>query len=169
MIYIISIVLLTIIAVGDFRSRSIYLWALISELLMSAYIAISTGVSGLSEIWIANISLTVLFVSVLYLWILYKKRKSNILNYFAGGDIFILVISALNFSPLNFIFFITVATSLTLIIWLTCFHEKAEAAATIPFAGFISIYLIAVQLISLFIENNLFYDDLFLLNLIYGY
>ena len=115
---------------------------------------------------VLNFGFVVFIVSFLFAYVYLLKKEKKIFKKFIGwGDVFILLIMCIAFSPVNYMIFFTLASFFTLITWSTIRFIKKRLSPQIPFAGFISFFYFAELLISgLFSFNN--YNDHLLLDFI---
>ena len=103
----------------------------------------------------------------LYYSIKQKKLANPIDSILGIGDILILVLLGLLFSPVNYILFLLVSLLVTLAVFLIQAKLKfKKQVRQIPLAGFLGIYINILLLVQLANSNINYYDTMYLENLI---
>jgi hypothetical protein len=147
-----SIILLALIAIQDFKDRSIYAW--IPPLLFIAFFIRSFLVQGLDltlSMTFINSAIIILQLAFLYFYFSIKNRKLyNIVDTQIGlGDIFFFFSIAPLFSVYNFLWFFTISLFFILITYLIILNKKSRYDK-IPLAGILSLFVVIALSVSFF-------------------
>lgn len=157
-------VLLGIAFLQDKQSRSIHVGVFIALGVVTAVLfhlrapQASEGVEW--NIVLMNIAFVVMVILGLILYISIKEnRLVNIFKaHFGIGDLVFFIAVTPLFSNRNFIlFFITGIVFSGALHWMV---QRQRSGETIPLAGYLSIYLIALKIIDLSAHEALFYTDI---------
>lgn len=144
--YISTIIILIAVVYQDFKDRLIsayLLWA-------AAGLAIGLGLQycGLQELMInfgSNVAFIALQGLVLYLYFRFVRGISDIQSVLGLGDILFIVLSAVFFSPVNFVLFYVVSLVITIVGALLMALPQRQK--TIPLAGFMAAQLVVVMVL----------------------
>jgi len=137
----------------------------ISILWLIVFFALITAFSTIYQKWninnlLLNLGVLIFMFLILKAIMVFRRRKSQkLINQEIGlGDIIILLVFSLVFSPLNFIVFLDV----TLIIGLIYYLIKRKETKKIPLAGIFALAYNTLIIVSIFKENYsiVFQDDL---------
>jgi len=156
LIKILMILLLIGTIYQDFKTRSIswYLLAMLAAVfILNALKYHETNV--MIRYVFYNIGITTIMLAAVSVYFKLKYRQGlNLINKQLGfGDILILYILCLGFSPLNFVAFLLMAFLLTLIIHITGSIITRRKSRTIPLAGYLSVFYLSISLIAWFING----------------
>lgn len=156
------LVLLGLICYEDFRSRMISLWLLIGLLVLQAISLFLNQpfISVLEQSWINTCILILLFAIVMVYYFLKCGHWVNIFdNYIGTGDILLLLIISLGFSPVNFLMFVLTCFILILIITGVISLMRNGRITTIPLAGYLAIFFGLFLIINAFVPDLNLSDD----------
>ena len=166
----ISLIFLILIALSDFKNRQIPIAYLLGETIVSFCLGYS--LIGVLILKCAVTNFMIITFQILILWgyikIEYHKSDKSLWAKFGKGDVFMLAISALNLSALNYLLFIILMSFMSLIIWSGFIKMWKISNSTIPFAGFIAIGLMILRILMIIGCEMNFYSDNYILNSIYG-
>jgi|GEM_PF-1884812 len=165
-----SAAFLLLILFSDVTKRRIPLIYLIGEAMLSLCIVFCfKGLSALKPIMM-NFVVVAVQLLMLRIWIKMRNSKSQegLWSKFGEGDLVMLIISAINFSMLNFLSFVIVTSLFAIIIFMGASAAGMTKGKTIPFAGFLAAGLILIRICQLFGNRLIFYSDNTFLNFIYG-
>ena len=166
----ISLFFLLLIVFSDFKTRQIPIIWLIGETIAS--LCLGFNLIGTSLLRTMSTNFVILAIQFLVLWVWIKTKRGKLGNSlwsrFGKGDLFMLAISAINFSALNYLFFNMVVCIISIIEWLVISLIQKNKDQTIPFAGYLAVGLIFLRLYLLFNPNTNCFSDHFLLTKIYG-
>ena len=162
----INIVLFCILGLAfwqDKKGRSIHL-AVLLALAAACFtlFAFNSGEFSFSNWRIITINAAFVVVIILCLILYVSAKEQRLVNifktHFGLGDlVFLLAVTPL-FSNRNFIlFFITGIVFSGVLHWMV---QRRGSGETIPLAGYLSLYLIALKSIDLITNSDLFYTDL---------
>lgn len=169
-ISVISLAFLLMIILSDIKTRQIPVIYLLVETIASFCLGYSLIGMSIMKVLTTNLLIITFQILILWGWIKIKGGKSGncLWSKFGKGDLFMLAISAINLSALNYLFF-TIFVSLTsIIIWigfLTIWKVKNQ---TIPFAGCLAVGIMVLRILQITGNGASYYSDNFILNLIYG-
>ncbi len=169
-ILLMSLAFLLLIAISDIKTRQIPVIYLLGETIVSLCLGYNLiGMSILKGI-ITNFVIITFQILVLWGWVKIKERKSgnSLWSRFGKGDLFMLGISALNFSALNYLFFTIFVSLASIIIWIGFLTIRKIKDQTIPFAGFLAAGIMILRILQMAGNGVDYYSDNFILNLIYG-
>ncbi len=153
-------IVLLIISVQDIRSREVDYWVFPALLIGSI---VWLYFQGNAPRWVGPL-MNLGFVSVLFLslvlYVSVKRRKlTNVFKAdFALGDLLYLVCITPLFATRNMILYVILGMVFSLILHLI--FKKKNGVDTVPLAGYLSIFLIAVFVFNFFVETNIFYTEL---------
>ena len=169
-ISVISLVLLFLIALSDIRTRQIPIFYLLGETIASSYLGYLLIGTTLLKCTITNLVIITFQILMLWGWIKIKGGKSgnSLWSKFGKGDLFMLAISAINLSALNYLFFTILMSLSSIIIWIGFSAIPKIKGQTIPFAGFLAVGLMILRILQLSGNGANYYSDDYILNLIYG-
>jgi hypothetical protein len=170
LILVISMAFLVLIALSDIKSRQIPIIYLLGESIAS--FSLSYNLIGTSIVKSAITNFGIIAFQILMLWVWIKTKEGNkeisLWSKFGKGDLFILAISAINLSALNYLFFTIFVSIATIIIWAVFSLLRKIKDQTIPFAGFLAAGLMVLRILQLTGYGVNFNSDNLILNLIYG-
>jgi hypothetical protein len=151
--HILSMLLTGVMAVQDFRSRSISVWIL-------PLICVSlTATQGFQSEWsvlaynaAVNIILLLFMYVTMTLWFSVKARSWVRLDdvYIGRGDLFLLLLLTPAFAPFNFLLFFIAGSVAALIVYGTLNMFRPDANRLIPLAGILGITLLLFCFYELF-------------------
>ena len=169
-ISLISLGFLFLIVFSDFKTRQIPIICLLGETIASLCLGINLIGTSLLRNTITNFVIIGFQFLILWVWIKTKKGELGISLWskFGKGDLFMLGISAINLSALNYLLFTMVVSFASIIVWLGISFVQKNKEQTIPFAGFLAIGLIILRIFLLSEPGTNYYSDHFLLAQIYG-
>lgn len=153
------VILLGLAFFQDRKTRSIHLWIFLALAVASSILFVITEFSW--AIVAQNILFTVTVITCLMLYISVKERRFvNIFKrHFGWGDLVFLIVITPLFSNRNFILFF-----ITGIVFSACMHvlmsQLKRSGETVPLAGYLAIYLIALKAVDLMVDRDVFYTDL---------
>ena len=166
----ISLAFLILIALSDIKSRQIPIIYLLGETIAS--FCLGYGLIGVLVMKYAITNFVIITFQILLLWVYIKlkngKLGKSLWSNFGKGDVFMLAISALNLSALNYLLFIIIVSITSIIIWLGFTKIRKFNDQTIPFAGFLAMGLMTLRILQLTGSGINFCSDNYILNLIYG-
>ena len=169
-ISIISLVFLFLIAVSDIKRRLIPIIYLLVETIVS--LSIGYNLIGMSIMKSTITNLVIITFQIMILWGWIKIRGGNsgnsLWSKFGKGDLFMLAISAINLSALNYLFFTIFVCIVSIIIWIGFLTIQKIKNQTIPFAGFLAVGIMILRIFQITGNASNYYSDNFILNLIYG-
>ncbi|MBD3639229.1 MAG: hypothetical protein HUJ25_17870 [Crocinitomicaceae bacterium] len=159
MLNIALIILLGLAFFQDNKGRSIHLLLLIALGAVNILLFAQTTFSWNIVLLNALFTITVLVLLVLYLSLKEGRLVNIFKTHFGLGDlVFLLAITPL-FSNRNFILFF-----ITGIVFSGCTHvlmsQLKRTGETVPLAGYLAIYLIALKVVGICTNMNVFYNDL---------
>ena len=165
-----SLVFLFLIALSDIKTRQIPIIYLLGETISSS--CLGYNLIGMPLIKGTIINLAIISFQILMLggWIKIREGNSgnNLWSKFGKGDLFMLAVSAINFSALNYLFFTIFVSLVSIIIWMGCLTIQKIKNTTIPFAGFLAAGIMILRIFQLTGNGESYYSDNYILNLIYG-
>ena len=166
----ISLFFLFLIVLSDFKTRQIPIIYLIGETIASLCLGFNLIGTSLLRSTITNFVIIGFQFLVLWVWIKTKKGElgDNLWSKFGKGDLFMLAISAINLSALNYLLFTMIVSVSSIIAWLGISFIQKNKEQTIPFAGFLAVGLIILRIFLLSGTRINYYSDHFLLTQIYG-
>jgi hypothetical protein len=169
-IQLISLMLLIFIAVTDFMTRQIPVVLLIAESVCSLVIGYFIIDNLLSKALAINLLIVGFQILSLWIWLKLKENESvHILwSRFGKGDLFMLAIAAINFSPMNYLLFIILICILSLIIKAGYSIFQRSSINTIPFAGYLASGLFVCRIFQISGKGIFFYSNTILTNLNHG-
>ena len=139
-----SLLLLFIVAFFDFKDRSIPVLLLI---ILSIIILINKFFSQPIEYYYVLINIVILAIQLVLMmgWLKWRKREVNFFKEaFGWGDVWMLAITTIYFTPYNFVWFVFVSAFVSLIYaFIFKAIKKSEDGFLIPFAGIVSLLLIS--------------------------
>jgi len=140
LIKLILIIALVLVFIQDYKERQVY-WVLFP------IIGILGGMlfyqNTLPELFLVSIQMNLLFLVVLLLIIyLYAKLKlkTKFLNTLGLGDLFLFLAISVSFSTISFIVLFISAIIFSLVLHL--FISKNKKTATVPLAGYMSLFFL---------------------------
>ena len=151
----ILIILLTIIVIQDFKSRSIH-WVTLPPLFLGLYFYTFDYIT-ISDLLLNLSFLVIIFTSmVIYLRFRQKEWINPTKEFFGWGDILFLIAitPAANFRSFMFLFIIGAVFSLVLSVSIRIFNKSFD---TIPFAGMFSVFMIFYLIYKYFHPEFSFY------------
>jgi hypothetical protein len=165
-----SLVFLLLIVLSDIKTRQIPIIYLLGETIAS--FCLGYNLIGTTIIKSTFINLAIISFQILILWGWIKIREGNSGNNlwlkFGEGDLFMLAILAINLSALNYLFFVILASLISIIIWVGFSRMRNFKNQTIPFAGFLAVETIILRILQMTGDGTNYYSDNYILNLIYG-
>ncbi|GET34221.1 hypothetical protein PbJCM13498_30840 [Prolixibacter bellariivorans] len=164
-----SVLFLLLIAVSDFRTREIPVLFLLAAFLLSA--GIRYLLVGKELFWEGPVNLVAigLQVFVLWAWIRFgKKNTGELFSGFGPADVVMLIIIGVNFTLAGYLVFISLASFLTLLVWIIVTKVRKSGEASVPFAGFLAIGLIIYQFSLLWTGAKGDWVDQYIGKVIYG-
>ena len=158
----VSIIGLLAIAIEDITRRSVYFfWFIIAFIGALGFIISSSGTSILFSTILTNMVIC-LFVALLTIGFYFLKHKQNCINFLQNsiglGDLIILPVIIISFSPINFILF-CISTIIITLIGYNFYQLSKNKEVTIPLAGFWSLGLIISIILSIFNVIDAHNDD----------
>ncbi len=152
------------IAYQDFKSKLVS-WFLfpIAFILLALYNISIVNLYTLLTFFLLNIIIIAFLILVLIVYFFIKNKKFiNIFNEYIGlGDILLFVILGIAFSPMNFIIFMVLSLTITLIIFAVRFFINKNVNRYIPLAGLFSIYFSLIFTCNtIFNKPEMFNDNL---------
>jgi hypothetical protein len=159
-LFVVYIPILLFIVYTDIKTLKVHTIALIACLIVSIIrFFIEVEIKLASEMLLMNIIFIILVSAVVFLYALLRKVKFSQL---AGiGDLLFIIVLIFCLAPFLFLLFITIASFLGLLHWLT-FKKKP-----VPFAGIMAMLLIIIFIIDKF-SSFVALDDSKILHLLYG-
>lgn len=142
---------LFIIAFQDYKFRGISLLLFPVGLVLFSIYSLQYGTwqeQGLLLLINTGVLLIVFVLLTLYMSIKTKRLLNIIDDYIGLGDVLFLYILALNFSPVNYILFITVSLFLILIIYIIAGVVLKPDKSNVPLAGLIAIIYLMFYLLN---------------------
>ena len=169
-ISLISLLFLLLIVFSDFKTRQIPIICLIGETIASLCLGFNLIGMSLLRSTMTNFGIIGFQFLVLCVWFKTKRGKldNTLWSKFGKGDLFMLAISAINFSALNYLLFTMLVSVTSIIAWLGVSFIHRNKDQTIPFAGFLALGLIILRIFLLSEPGTNYYSDQFHLNHIYG-
>lgn len=166
----ISLTFLILITLSDIKTRQIPIVYLLGETIASFCLSYNINGTLMIKSAITNFAIIVFQILMLWVWVKTKEGKmgNGIWSKFGKGDLFMLAISAINLSALNYLFFTIFVSIATIIIWMGFSILRKIKDQTIPFAGFLAAGLMILRILQLTGNDVNFYSDNLILNLIYG-
>lgn len=153
---------LLFITVQDFRSRAIYWWLPLlvfasSWALSAAYLAMHTVITYA----LVNLCIALLLLSVVALYILvkYKTLRAFTSRHFGLGDVLMLAALCPLMLPVNFILFLCLSHILMLTIELLKRFFFTSRETGIPYAGYMSLFLLCWTLLTFCLPDINFLND----------
>ncbi|WP_159103389.1 hypothetical protein [Prolixibacter bellariivorans] len=108
-------------------------------------------------------------VFVLWAWIRFgKKNTGELFSGFGPADVVMLIIIGVNFTLAGYLVFISLASFLTLLVWIIVTKVRKSGEASVPFAGFLAIGLIIYQFSLLWTGAKGDWVDQYIGKVIYG-
>ena len=160
---------LIVVAFQDFRERMIS-WYLVPLLFaLFAWNALfNTSFRDVATGFLVNLAFTAFQLLILTIYFSIKSRKPvNIINSWLGiGDVLLLAVLCVAFSPINYLIFYIASLLITIagfIIYKVLFKGRS---ATIPLAGAMALVMIACLVYQLFAAPSAFHNDASALNLL---
>ena len=165
-----SLTFLLLIALSDIKTRQIPIIFLWGETIASFYLGYNLIGISIMKSTITNFVIITFQILMLWGWIkiIGGKSGNNLWSKFGKGDFFMLAISAINLSAMNYLFFTIFVCLTSIIIWIGFTSIQKIKNQTIPFASFIAIGIMVLRIIQLAGNGANYYSDNFILNLIYG-
>lgn len=130
------------------------LFPLVGFLLATAYLKQSVMIVFLLNA-LSNVILVTLIILILWTFTKFLTRKPFLNHSMGLGDVLFMYALALGFPTLTFI--ILLSCSIIFSLLLHVYIQKAKTNTTIPLAGFMSLFLIAILLWSVFSKQNHLY------------
>lgn len=160
---IIFILLMLAIVYQDFRSRAIYWWLPVLVFVASwALSAMYIDARLILLNTLANLCFVLLLLSVLVLYVLlrHKTLRAFTSQRFGLGDILVLLSVCPLMEPLNFILLMCAANLLMLLCELLKRFLMKSRETTIPYAGYLALFLSVWTLLTFYLPNINFLSDL---------
>lgn len=156
------ILLLLLIAWQDFKARSIYWW--LPVLVFAAAWVLSCHDEAAASILkdtLINCCVVILLLAVLALYVLikYKTMRAFASERFGLGDILMLLSICPLTGPVNFILFMCVSNILMLCCELLKRISRPSRETTIPYAGYLGLFLIAWTLLTFCLPDINYHSD----------
>ena len=130
-------------------------------LLIGAVAWLYFGISDWSVLWPNLAFITVLLVLLTAYISIKNKQLTNILKqHFGLGDVLFFYAIIPLFNVRNLVLFIVTGMVFSLLLHLMVNRFSQKEVATVPLAGYLSIWLIGCFVANLCFTNNLFYTDL---------
>ena len=169
-IFVISLIFLLLITLSDIKTRQIPIIYLLGETIASAYLGYNQIGAFIIKSTIINLAIISFQILMLWGWIKIREGNSgnNFWSKFGKGDLFMLAISAINLSALNYLFFTIFVSLVSIIIWIGFLTIRKIKNQTIPFAGFLAVGIMILRILQLTGNGANYYSDNYILNLIYG-
>lgn len=165
---IIIITFLLILAYQDFRYKAVS-WILLAGIILPVIFKAlySIDASDLAINFMINLLFITIQLTLLTFYFSVKsKRITYIINYYIGiGDVLMLILLCLVFSPVNFILFTIISMLLILILFgiRTLLGNKEKL---IPLAGCLSFFLVCILVAKNFILDIDLYDDSYVIDIL---
>ena len=165
-----SLVFLLLITVSDIKTRLIPIVYLLAETIVSLSIGYNLIGMSIMKSTITNLVIITFQIMMLLGWIKIRGGKSgnSLWSKFGKGDLFMLAVSAINLSALNYLFFTICVCIISIIIWFGFLTIQKIKNHTIPFAGFLAAGIMILRILQITGNGANYYSDHFILNLIYG-
>ncbi len=163
----IILILLSGIAVQDFRERQISAWLLPALLLCAtAFVAMRNDWSSIIENFTVNTLLIALqlFTLNIFLSVKYRQRVSLPDRFLGWGDILLLPVAGIFFSPVNMIFFYLLSLAVVCVVFALSNLIQSNQQTTVPLAGGIAVLLAVFLLANETLLKIDSYDNYFLIN-----
>lgn len=159
-------IVLLMLARQDFKERTISLWLLIILICLTLLFSLfSQAIEQVVTYALVNLLVWIFQLTTLVLCYKVKqgKRTKVIDTYLGWGDILFLIPVAFLFSPFNFLLFLVLSLSLSLLTVLgsTYFCSNTELLQSIPLAGMQAVILSLLIAYHLLIGVNWYNDILF--------
>lgn len=156
------LIFLLLIVFQDFRSRAIYWW-LPLLVLASAWALSATYLDEKTVMAYALVNfcvaLLLLTVAALYILLKYKTLKSFTSKHFGLGDVLMLIALCPLMLPVNFILFLCLSHILMLTIELLKRFFFTSRETGIPYAGYLSLFLLCWTLLTFCLPDINFLND----------
>jgi len=165
-----SLTFLLLIAISDIKTRKIPILYLMGETIASFCLGYNLiGISILKST-ITNFVIITFQILMLWGWVKIKggKSENSLWSKFGKGDLFMLAISAINLSAMNYLFFTIFVCLTSIIVWIGYTAIRKTKNQMIPFASFIALGIMVLRILQLAGNGANYYSDNFILNLIYG-
>lgn len=161
--YIILFLTLALVAWQDFKSRSIYWWLPVLISISGFFIAherLETATVFTQILLNLFFSLLILSVVVLYVFIRYRTLKAFTSERFGLGDILMLLAVCPLFPLVSFVVFLCLSNLLILLIELILRITVRQNVRSIPYAGYLSVFLMILTVCGFFIPDINFQSDI---------
>ncbi|MEZ5199172.1 MAG: hypothetical protein R2764_23155 [Bacteroidales bacterium] len=160
LIDLIIFILFTIITYQDFKYRAIswYLIPVIFAMLIYKGLQV-TELREQANYFFMNAGFVLIQIGGISLFVsIRNKQFTNIINNQLGiGDVLVLLLLCLSFSPINFILFLTASLIMTLLIVIIIFRTFRSNAKHIPLAGYLAAFFNLVLISQMvFTEINMY-------------
>lgn len=152
-----SVACLLLITWFDVRYRTIPVVLLLIEIVLSLVIMVRASIPGYFPMLLLTIVFALIYLSILWGWFALVRKKSSFFDHLLGwGDVVMVGLVAIHFSPMPFMVFLMVASCLGLV-W----HGVQQAMATvthttIPLGAVMALLLVPVQIL-LHLGHHFFY------------
>ena len=145
---ILSCLILIGIALFDFKDRSIPTLLIIIEGVAAGFVFYLLNINDYLLIVMLNLTILITQLGILFIWLKFRKKDNNFfLDAIGWGDIWMLAIATLFFSPIYYVGFIIVVSFVSLIYGLIIkfILNTDEKYSLIPLAGIMAAGLFIVQ------------------------
>ncbi len=146
MIYVLLILFL-IIFLQDVKERQVYLFLLISTILLGGFIYLFKTILA---VYLINVSINLVFVLLLFCLLkIYSKFKlnKNVFEVIGSGDFLFFIVFAVSFPTVSFFVLFSISLIFSLLLFLILkFKLKSK---TVPLAGFQALFLFIVLTLNL--------------------
>ncbi len=167
----ISAITLTMIAIQDYRSRSVY-WFFFPLLGLSGIAQSILEIKSTSQSFLYaffNLFFLLLQFCVLkfYFFLRQRKKMKLIDKKIGSGDVLFLIAICFFFSPVNFIAFYITSLLFTVIVYGVNSRIRKSSMGTVPLAGLQAVFFIVCMCASLLLNYSLLNDGWLMNKLFY--
>lgn len=154
---IILFLLLVVAFMQDWKFRAIH-WFVFPLLAIDSVLIFFFAQQDWKILWL-NLTFVLIIMSVLFFYVSLREQKwTNIFErHFGIGDVLFFIAVIPLFGSVNYVlFFITGMIFSGLLHGVVSLRKQAS---TVPLAGYLSLYLVALKGVSYFVESDLFYQN----------
>jgi hypothetical protein len=144
------------IAYEDFMRREVYiLTLLVFSVLLLTQALVQQALFSL----LTNVAISLLFIGiqalVVFIYFRFRKKELRFTDIIGGADIWMILVLALSFDWILYVFFITFSTVLTLILSIVIRTVKKNADERIPLAGYFAVFYAGAVIVSFLLDRAL--------------
>jgi hypothetical protein len=155
--------ILALITYHDFKYRALPIYSLVVALVLG--ILVSFCKNGWSfTLYYAGVNTILVCLQLGVTTLYFSARGRKLVNIFSShlgiGDFIFFIVITFSFSPLNFIIFF-VLSGLVILVFYTPFKKRV----LIPYAGWLSVFLFLILILSFIFKGIQPYNDYFLLDI----